>query len=64
MPRCSTASRRAFTVRENSKSRAAELRLIVGPLPDAETASRLCAIVSRLRAAPASRHRSLASILH
>jgi hypothetical protein len=37
------------TVRENSKSRAAGLRLIVGPLPDAETASRLCAILSAAR---------------
>ena len=29
-------------VRENGKSQAAELRLIVGPLPDAEAAARLC----------------------
>lgn len=30
------------TVRENSKSRAADLRLIAGPLTDIETASRIC----------------------
>jgi hypothetical protein len=31
------------TVRENSKSRAADLRLIAGPLSDVESASRICA---------------------
>jgi hypothetical protein len=36
-------------VRENSKSRSAELRLIVGPLPDAEAAARLCATLSAAR---------------
>jgi hypothetical protein len=36
-------------LRENSKSRAAELRLIVGPLPDAEAATRLCASLSTAR---------------
>jgi hypothetical protein len=30
------------TVRENSKSRAAELRLVAGPLTDVESASRIC----------------------
>jgi hypothetical protein len=34
------------TVRENSKSRAAELRLIAGPLSDAEPASRICATLA------------------
>jgi hypothetical protein len=34
------------TVRENSKSRAAELRLIAGPLSDAESASRICATLA------------------
>jgi hypothetical protein len=38
-------------VRENSKSRAAELRLIVGPLADAEAATRLCATFSAARRA-------------
>ena len=37
------------TVRENSKWRAAELRLIVGPLPDADAAARLCATLSAAR---------------
>jgi hypothetical protein len=36
-------------LRENSKSRAVELRLIVGPLPDAEAATRLCASLSAAR---------------
>jgi hypothetical protein len=39
------------TVRENSKSRATELRLIVGPLPDIETATRLCASLAAARRA-------------
>ena len=33
-------------VRENGKSRAMELRLIVGPLPDAQTAQKLCAALA------------------
>jgi hypothetical protein len=34
------------TVRENPRTRTAELRLIVGPLPDSETAAQLCATFS------------------
>ncbi len=33
-------------VRENTRTRAAELRLIVGPLPDLETAAQFCATLS------------------
>jgi hypothetical protein len=33
-------------VRENGKSRAMELRLIVGPLPDTQTAQKLCAALA------------------
>ena len=33
-------------VRENSKSRAAELRLVAGPLTDVEIASRICATLA------------------
>jgi len=38
-------------VREHSKSRAAELRLIVGPLSDIEAATRLCASLAAARRA-------------
>jgi hypothetical protein len=34
------------SLRENSRTRAAELRLIVGPLADADAASRLCATLA------------------
>jgi hypothetical protein len=37
------------STRENSKSRTAELRLIIGPLPDAEAAARLCAALAAAR---------------
>ena len=30
------------TVRENSKTHGVELRLVIGPIADAEAASRLC----------------------
>jgi hypothetical protein len=36
----------AVAVRENSKTKGPELRLIVGPLPDVEAAARLCAKLS------------------
>jgi hypothetical protein len=39
----------AVAVRENSKAKSAELRLIVGPLADVEAAARLCAALSAAR---------------
>src|SRR5712672_2888743 len=39
----------AVAVRENSRAKSAELRLIVGPLPDVETAARLCAKLTSAR---------------
>jgi cell division septation protein DedD len=39
----------AVAVRENSRAKSAELRLIVGPLPDVEAAARLCAKLSSTR---------------
>jgi hypothetical protein len=39
----------AVAVRENSKAKSAELRLIVGPLADVEAAARMCAALSAAR---------------
>ncbi len=38
-----------MVVRENSRTKAVELRLIVGPLANAEAAARICATLSAAR---------------